>query len=54
MNISGARTFQTEVIADIKYPEAGAYLTSSKSGKEASVPGAECRRQRVENIISER
>ena len=64
MNVSGERTFQTEVIAYIKDPETGeattvrgpvpakqkqkqtnkqkdpeaeAYLTSAKSGKEASV-----------------
>ena len=40
-DVSGMRTFQIDIIADIKDPEAGAHLTSSKSGKETSVPGAE-------------
>ena len=40
-NVSGMRTFQIDIIADIKDPKAGAHLTSSKSGKETSVPGVE-------------
>lgn len=39
--IYGVRAFQTEVTADIKGPEAGAYLINSKNSKEVRVSGHE-------------
>lgn len=53
-DVSGMRTFQTDIIADIKDLEAGAHLTSSKSGKETSVPGELNEEDRMEKRLLQR